>query len=528
MALTRGRISGWGGLLLGSVLGVAGFVLAVLLAARPEFKVILDLSPGHQASLTQVSRDIVAALRARDDVRIEIATFFERVVQAPNSNQQQRAEVAVCNEVLQLTAGLLRQYAALGGDQLVVRRIDRTDPKAGEDWTKRVKPVRGRNVVVVAAFHKRPGQADAVRVREMSLYYDLAAIKFGTDAPVPGKSPKMPRLMAYTGEEQISSAIKSLMAGGAPVACVLDGHQEMTGANGNDPYDYSELLAALKDDGFRIVPLNLGGDAAIPENATVLLSLEPKRRDFTKEECDKIHAFLQRGGRMFLTVPFQQPPSWNLRLSELLDRYGVKLGDEMVAQFYNNAPSEQAAGLDIRSMQGGRITEGLTKNQRSLALLDARPISRTAGEADAGSVNFAFLRTQKECWLQPGGVGADTPPPRQGYAAHTVGVQIHVRPKDGSTRMGQIILITGGGFSNRHLRRGAQREFVLNCFDALAERYELIAVHRAQFKPSTIELPADRDLAARKLGRVFLLLILGVPSLFLILGIAVAVRRSRA
>ena len=527
MALAKRRVFGWGNLVISSVLMLVGWVVIVLLTARPEFKFLFDMTPDKSATVTETTEALIDELHEREGEHIEIFTFFEQW-QVSGAGE---AHLAVFNQIVKLTEDLLRQYAALGGDKIRVQHVNhRQEPDRAREIVDRLGGVSGQHVVVVAVVRELAGGGESIRTKELIVNQDLAQIDLGSDIAVPGASQRIPRLQDYTGEEQLSSAIKTLLAGGTPTLYVLTGHNE--GGNSakdlqDGPYGYSELMGGLQDEGFKVFDgLNLG-DNEIPDDATAIACLDPTGRAFSREESDKLIAWLKRGGRLFLNLVQHVPPSQNVDLSVFLDQLGVKVGPELVAQLYDNMNSELARQLTIKRLNPQhRITKLLAQQQRSLALVDARPIESIQPPLEGIAVDPTLLISDDFCWLVKDKDAPLVPPSASAFRSFSPGVTIDVVPEAGSSP-GKVVLVTGLGFTNQFIRQGAQRDFVLNCFNWLVERMELVTVRRDPIRATAIDFGADQDERVDRLSRAWMLLVVLTPLFFLGLGVFVAWRRRR-
>lgn len=536
MAINRRRLSGWTGLLLGAVLVVVAWACFVVLAARPELRFIVDLTPNQTASISAKTTQLVDQL-ADSQARVEIATFFEQPPRVQNPNREQMAAVNLINKVRGLTVDLLRQYNALGGDRLQVFHINpRTDPDRARKWHDRVGPVRGNNVVVVAVFRPKTGGGESVRSEELVILSELVAIDYGNPGPRPGgqQARPLPKLANYLGEEAITSSIKTMLSGGAPSVYMLDGHREKL-ASRAEPYDYTNFVAALQEGGFKVNTLNLG-DQDIPESATVLACFEP-RVEFKPDECDKLLKYLRRGGRLFLNLSYTElPSSWNVRLEGLLAPLGLKVGSELVAQFWDRATADQVVKLEITRMNTRhKITQGLFASKRSIALQEAIEILRIEPMPAGVSADVTLLKSSDRCWLaarkQDGRVDLRPPGDPAFYQSRSVGAIVTVDAKDanGQARRhaGKLVLVTGAGLRNHLIGEGSQRDFGLNCLEWLAERRILVPISKAEMKIGNVDLGNNEDVKAQRLSRILWTQVVVMPLVFMFLGVVVAWRRRR-
>jgi ABC-type uncharacterized transport system len=530
MAVEKRRIAGWASAVFASALALAAWLVVVLLASRPGIRQIIDLTPGHVASVRPGTEKLITELQRREGTRIEIYSFFEPL--PSGRTPQERATVAIHRRVQNMTIDLLRQYAALGGEKLTVRHVNsRRNPDAAREILERFGGVKQLHVIVVAVVRDKEGGGETIQKKIIPVV-DLSVIDFGSNAAGPGAKRMMPRLELFTGEEQLSSAMKTLLAGGTPTVYLIDGHREEMATKGDSPDDYTNLVAGLQAEGFKVSAINLN-EKDIPQDATVLACLEPKT-SFDQSECGKIHAWLKRGGRLFLNLSYHVVSTQNPKLEDLLGPIGARVGDRMVAQQWNNASPQKAKLLEIHPHNTALpITRELAAKKRIVGIREARPIFKTDKPVEGASLDQSLLRTERNCWLAGRVSSTETdfiwPRDAREYGSRCVGGVVTIQPDVGD-HSGRVIIIGGVGFNNSNIDRGAQKDFVLNCFSWLAERTEHIRFDRDQAGPrksGIITRSTNPDVVASKLARAFYLLVLGVPLSFFGLGLFVWWRRRR-
>ena len=393
MALNRRRLFGWAGLVTGAVLVILLWVSVVLVAARPELRFIADLTPNHSATVTAPTVQLIDQLEQLG-ARVEIAKFYDDPFRQRRPSRRDRAILSIHDKIRSLTDDLLRQYNALGGDRLrVIDCNPRTFPERHRQWRDTVGPKRGNHVLVIAVHRLGADGKDSIRSEELSIDQELATWDFGPMANVPGGSSRLPQLENYLGEEAITSAIKTLLEGGTPTVYLIDGHRGKIAGARRGPLEVHNFASSLQDHGFKVDKINLG-DEAIPAAATVLACFEPEV-DFRQEECDKLLAFLRRGGRVFLNVTYH--PLFSVKLEKLLEPLGLRLGTGLVAQVWRD-PSRYAT-LEITKMNSNHaITRGLVEARRVIGLREAVAITSTEPRPDGVAVDTTFLKTADSCW----------------------------------------------------------------------------------------------------------------------------------
>ena len=100
-------------------------------------------------------------------------------------------------------------------------------------------------------------------------------------------------LDSFDGEGQITSAIDYVTADEIPVLYTLEGHDEATLS--------TSLTESVEKENIEIRSLSLLTSESVPEDAEILLIYGPLS-DISAEEKDKITAYLDQGGRLFICV----------------------------------------------------------------------------------------------------------------------------------------------------------------------------------------------------------------------------------
>lgn len=111
--------------------------------------------------------------------------------------------------------------------------------------------------------------------------------------------------LSILNEQQISNSIQRLIQQGQRWIATVEGHGERR-LNGRANHDLGDFGAALRRKGYRIQPLQLTEQPAIPRN-TALLVIAGPRVDYLPGELAVIRDYLDRGGNLlWLTDPGSQ------------------------------------------------------------------------------------------------------------------------------------------------------------------------------------------------------------------------------
>ncbi|MCC6672805.1 MAG: Gldg family protein [Planctomycetes bacterium] len=528
MAMTRarrllGRLHLW----FASLVVLAIWILAMLLAVRPGMKALFDFSPQARFSVSPATAELLAGLGRGGARQLELHTFFEPLNETPRTADE--AHVRQLRQRLQvLTRDLLQRYQYLGGEAVKVVHHDLLRDVAGTRAAATAFQVQTPNVVVV--------QLDR-RSKILSVDYDLADI----DIPDPQRQPTpggqraaLPVLRDFKGEEAISSAIKSLLVEGTPTVYFVTGLAEPSLRDGTADA-YSELVHALEQEGLRCQTLDLERVGSVPEDATVLALMEP-RRELSQHASDAVLAYLRRGGRLLLNVSYWLvPEDWNPTFGRLGAALGLAIGEDVVYHLVED-PARPGTGMSgVPAVQNLRITElspahpvtrQLLRAGRVPELKAGREVQALARPPEGVSVDTTLLRTRPFAWLArrtagPGGepeANFFSPPDREAYASRSVGAVATLANPAG--REGVAVIISAAGFNNAGMK--VNGDLALNLFQWLAERKELVSVRGERYVARKL------DATAQQIERTGWLLIGGVPGLLLLTGIVVLWRRSRA
>ncbi len=524
------KIAGWSTLLASVALAGGIWVMLIVLATRPGLKALIDLSPQARFTVQDDTKALLASLREKG-VKLELHTVLEPLLLHENATERDQHIHQIRSSLQTLTIDLLRQYAYLGGDAVIVRHHDlRRDLEQVRQLMRAVQGGRSNFVLV------KVGE----RSRILSVDFDLAQIDVPGSGPgpqLPGQREAKPMLKSFKGEEAISSAIKGLLEEGTPTLYVIDGYRTASIQDAT-AFSYSHLMTSLEQEGFKILRLNLAETRAIPADATALALLEP-RSEIPETDVELILAYLRRGGRLFLNVAYvAQPEDWNPSLASLSKRLGFALGQDLVCNLIpdpNNPKAPPRHGehlvqnltiVDLNPVHG--ITSALARAGRYPLIKAAREFVRLdKGAPEDVAVDPSLLRTNRYAWIEERTVATGAgersvdyyaPGEAAAFAPRCVGAVIDVVAREGS-RPGHVVVVTGNAFVNAMMSENG--DLALNIFQWMAERTALVTVRGERYKPNSLRI------APQQVSRARWLLILGVPGGIFLLGLVVLWRRSR-
>lgn len=519
----------WANLAVAAVLMLAVWLLMIWVGSRPAFKTLIDLTPQQRSTIDPVSADLLKELSAQG-VQVELHTFFERGGALPQDPFQRQRRL-IMNRLHELTYMLLRQYAYHGGESLRVVDHDLYADINGTREAVQKFGVTSTDVVVVSVA--QPGRPP--RHRTLSLEGDLALVEIPqtrqTNLPMPQTA--LPVLKNYKGEEALSSALKSLLVQGTPVIYFLNGNsldlQSPTSSTGTS---YSQLFQMLHALGLDSRELDLSRARTVPEDAAIVVMLEP-RRECADSEVRALHDYLRRGGRMFVNYSWAAQPDWNPTGGELGKLLGFELGPQPVFHLI----TDPRYGAEVRGLDGDArvskldlslnpnhpVTLRLARSSQMLQMDQSRPLQRR-GDQPQGVRYESLLQSGPQAWLaQPDRNGfPDTNAPKldSAFGAFDLGAVIEIdgeKKPDGSAPTGRCVVMSGLFCNN--LGMGVNAALCSNVFNWLVERNVLLNIHGSRYVARHFELKPQQA------ERIWWLLVIGVPGSLLMLGMFVAWRR---
>ncbi|MBM4060357.1 MAG: hypothetical protein FJ265_04555 [Planctomycetes bacterium] len=522
-------------LLLGSALMLAVWVLLVWTASRPALKTLIDLTPQQVNSVAPSTEALLRELREQK-VAVEFHLFFPRPVGQP-ADEAMAQVLRIRGRLQELTRLLLRRYQWLGGESVAVFDYDlQSDIERTRAAALAFGYAGNEDAVVVAAA--MPGRER--RFRSLSLLSDLAELDLpGLRDPSGPAQAKVPTLKRYLGEVVLSSALKSLLVQGTPVAYLLRGYSRTL--NTDNPTigaAYGRFVAGLRNLGFDVRDLSFSREHAVPRDAALVIVLEPDL-EFTDVDATALFDHVAGGGRLFLNYVHSPREGWGPTGGKLGELLGYELGQLPVFHLIpdplrrTSGPgldgNDAVARLQLQVSALHPVTRRLAQAGTPLEVGGARGLRERPG-APAGMRREPLLQTGPHAWLgRPGRDGYPDlkAPPANLLQPFLVGLAIEVDPKTpaggpetAAPPKGQVVIVSGAFCNNSGIE--AFGDLAYNVCNWMAERRVLMDIQSNQYAPRQMLLQTPQ------VERVRWLLFYGVPLGFLLAGLAVLYVRRRS
>jgi ABC-2 type transport system permease protein len=302
---------------------------------------------------------------------------------------------------------------------------------------------------------------------------------------------------------------------------VMTGHGECSIENTDRHIGCSLMREALSLESFSVAKLSLVGGAEIPADADVIVIPGPKS-DFLEVETATLANWLARGGKLFVMVdPFRAP-----RLVALLGAYGIEIGANIAIALENRMAGGVPWSTVLTDVNRQNLVSSTLKAPPLFSLaaaVVARPDESKGRTADT------LLRTGPHSWASydPGIIeGGDA----KFVAGRDINGPIPVAvvvtepaPKAAAAGTQTRILAFGDSefASNRFLDYLGNKDLLVNSANWLAREDDLIGTRPQKKTPGKNQFfisQADAE-------NLFQVAVLWQPGLFLLIGVAVFVRR---
>jgi len=514
-----------------SVLMLAVWMLLVYVASRPALRTLIDLTPQRLNTVDVATEELLRSL-AEDKVEVEFHLFFPKISGAPRDPAQQQMMV-IRERLQQATLLLVRRYQWLGGENVKIVYHDLVSGLAATREAAQTFEYKGPLDEVVVTV-RQPGRER--RFRKLSLTADLAEIRLPElqQNTGPAQQIKVPVLKQYLGEVALSSAIKSLLVQGTPVAYFLNGYsQDLDFTNQSIGRAYGGFVASLEGLGFETRKLDFSRQRVVPRDAALVIVLEP-RRDFPDLDAQALFEYVRGGGRLFINYSWSPVQDWNPTGGKLGELLGYEVGLSPVFHLIPDVGGRTGGrGLDgdpaVRKLQLALnpqhpVTRRLAGGQ-TFEVAEARPL-RPRPNSPAGVRVDALLETGNQAWLARRGSDGrfDHKAPAVGLRPFLVGLAMEVDPPQQEelpegARRGEVVIVSGMFCNNLGL--GLFGDLAFNICNWMAERKVLMNIQSSQYQAAQLQV------TPQQLGRVYVFLVWIVPGVLLVAGLTVFFLRRR-
>lgn len=427
---------------------------------------------------------------------------------------------------------LLARYAAARPEHIRVRDVDAARNRLEAQRLMEQFQIERAEVIVL-----QKGEDRRV-IDELDLAdYDYSGMQFGQG----------PELVAFKGEQVITSAILALMEERRPRALFTVGHGELTPGRAAEGGRSLRIAAELLGkDNFDIEELATRSATAIPSGTDLVVVAAPSSR-FEAEELELLSTYLDQGGRMLMLLDpvFDESGVFaDLGLDTWLAERGITLDANVVLDGSQSRPlfgPEFIYSVDFGSHP---IVDDFAGAQLAAYFTMARSLGRTATAGGDWQVT-ELLSTSAAAWgetdlLNPAEVTAEVDrsgPLPLGMAAS---LQLGAEPTaaeaeaeaegagEGDDTTGEdpaeARLVVFGDIdfaTDSQITSGINSTLLLNSLNWLAKREQLLAIEARTPEQTRFEMTSS------EIWSVAFLVVAMMPLLAVAAGVMVYLRRRR-
>lgn len=397
---------------------------------------------------------------------------------------------------------LLTRYQA-ASPKLTVEYIDpEREPLRTQQLAQEFGVSVANTVVFVAADRKKYVTSDQLAE------YDYSGYQMG----------QAPKMKAFKGEEQFTSAIMGVVNPKMPKIYFTTGHGEAD-PDGPSEGGLSQVKEALKRDNLAVEKTNLLS-GVVPEDCDLLVVAGP-RAAFAPGELTAFKAYLDKGGRGFVLLdPVLGGRVVGSGLETLLKEFGVQVNEDLVVDPGRRLPFVGLESVYVTDFRAHPVVDAM----QGLAVL--LPVARSVTTLTApGATSTILLTTSDQGWgetdlqsiadRQPVAKDArDTQPPVSlGVAAQS--------ESDKDTGWRLVVIGNSTFVTNAYVANVGNPNLALNAINWLVKREQALGI--APRSPEQVNL----FLNAGQMRTIVLISLVGLPGLAILAGVVVWWRRRR-
>ncbi len=250
----------------------------------------------------------------------------------------------------------------------------------------------------------------------------------------------------------------------------LEGHSELS-VEDKDRNGLSISKEALIRQGYDVGTVSLLKESAVPDNTSVLVIAGP-RRAVIKEEQDRIHTYVEKGGHLLVLAD----PDTQTGLETLLARWGVGLGPGVLVDLQDRLAQGDLTALLVRTFTEHEITQDLT----SAVLL---PLSRHVTFDEQAGKDWDFVplaRTSPNSWaetnMQGRVVSLSEKEDVKGPLPMAAALSPKKAPEEGKPHPAIVVIGNSTFVSNAFFNFPGNSDFFLHTAGWLAEERDLLSI----------------------------------------------------
>ncbi len=334
-----------------------------------------------------------------------------------------------------------------------------------------------------------------------------------------------PTPTGFNGENAITSAILDVIQTEPDEIYFTQGHGELDFTSTDKIYGLSGLNEFLTKRNFALKGINLLGDKTdIPEKAKLVVIADPNR-PFNELEIEKLRKYLgQRNGRVLIFMD----PGRNAGLEGLLHDWGLHATDRLVVEDTAHSTADYGTIIDPSDHPSPNPMvrfAAMSNHQITLLFGPTRPVEvdqTTPDEQQQQVTQLLFSSKQAIVFKDWTGPSGPQPSPQDTVGSVSVAALSEQHANGTADLPGGRLMVVGDAFvlMNKYSGQSGNPDLLLNCFNYLTSRDNLLNIHPRLPVQSKLEISSARYVGlAWRLGLV--------PAAVALLGLMVFWVRNR-
>jgi len=292
---------------------------------------------------------------------------------------------------------------------------------------------------------------------------------FRTDTAIFESNGQTIRVMSPS-EVELTGALLRISKDTKKRIVFVEGHSERS-LEDKERNGLSIVKETLTKQGYDIGTVSLLQESTVPSNTTVLVLAGP-RRAVTKDEQDRIQAYVEKGGHLLVLVD----PDTQTGLESLLARWGLGLGPGVLVDLQDRLAQGDLTALLVRTFTEHEITQDLT----SAVLF---PLSRHITFDEQAGKEWEYVplaRTSANSWaetnMQGRVVSLNEKEDVKGPLPLAAALAPKKAPEEGTPRPAIVVIGNSTFATNAFFNFPGNSDFFLHTTGWLAEERDLISI----------------------------------------------------
>jgi len=338
-------------------------------------------------------------------------------------------------------------------------------------------------------------------------------------------------LVGFESEDKLTNALMKVIRDEVKTIYFVQGHGENNIENEQE-YGYKMAKQAIEKENYQVRELLLASVEQIPDEVSVLVVSGPQK-DFIPSELKKITDYIAKGGSaLFMLDPVLLPTlsgylkgyGFDLHNDIIVDKLIRVVGTNYLTPVVTEYKKEHPITNDLTNIytffpvaRSVEVTEDPAKGKYNLAKTSSSSWARSTGKLDQDNLEFDPEKDAQGPLNIMAVSMFEVEDKHEGESKK----QAQKNADGHIQKWGKIIVIGDSNFAgNTHFRLAGNKDLFLNTINWLAEEHSLISVRKkeAGISPMTLSNSQER--------LVFWLSVVILPSLILMIGVAVITRRK--